>query len=407
MTLRTLPLPAVLIVVIQSFWIVFDENVTSQVHHAIPRPYVPPTNSSPVSPFYSAPYDIYNGPTRVFPKFPTDNKVPCRPLMSEVEFNSLTSANTGLFLLNQQEIASRTLSGIASRIARNVAARQYSQQIEPNRTACTTRMMPMKGKRLKLRVREQSFLWSMVREPVARMIGKFYHVAVSLDGKEPTLRNFKSFVERNAMYEYGSYFKTLTMRRHLNPYRTDLHSMYTREILEAYDYIAVMERFDESLAVLQLLLGLETQDVLYLPVRSSGAYGGASYEPTPQKCIKIQPTNVPLPFKEYIYQTYMFEDVFEADVYFYQAANSSLERTIDALGRDNVELAVKRLRWAQQRVQKQCAKEVKFPCTSDGHRQETSQCFFADVGCGYKCLDKVGQSLAENQDFLRLGSDES
>jgi hypothetical protein len=42
-----------------------------------------------------------------------------------------------------------------------------------------------------------------------------------------------------------------------------LHETYVQEILQGYDFLGVSERMDESLAVLQLLLGLETQDSLF------------------------------------------------------------------------------------------------------------------------------------------------
>ena len=44
------------------------------------------------------------------------------------------------------------------------------------------------------------------------------------------------------------------------------------KILDNYDFIGVTDRFDESLVVLQLLLGLETSDILYLSSKKSGNY---------------------------------------------------------------------------------------------------------------------------------------
>jgi hypothetical protein len=79
-----------------------------------------------------------------------------------------------------------------------------------------------------------------------------------------------------------------------------------------------------------------------------------------------------------------------------------LDATIASLGRDKVDLAVKRLQWAQQQVEKSCAEQVVFPCSADGRPQSTVDCLVADVGCGSTCLDTMGQSLSSNPDFAQI-----
>ena len=61
------------------------------------------------------------------------------------------------------------------------------------------------------------------------------------------------------------------------------------DILEDYNFIAIMERMDESLVVLQMLLNLTTKEILYTRARSGGSFPN-SYPPNP--CKYILPTFV-------------------------------------------------------------------------------------------------------------------
>ena len=272
----------------------------------------------------------------------------------------------------------------------------------------------------------------MVREPVDRMVSRFFHESVSLAGHASTLEKFQQFVEKSASLEYGTSIRTLTMRmlrNRMNPFGgVDLFQQYVGEILDEYDFIGVLERMDESLATLQLLLGLETQDMLYLTSRksspgdSSGGGGdgsagdivnGAFYTTqTKMKtgetvCVKLhlkpEEPSLMLPFKEFLHQPYLFEEVFEADVYLYKAINQSLDATIESLGRDKVDHAVKRLVWGQRQVEERCSKTVTFPCSGgEGPPIRSPDCIIDDVGCGYQCLDSIGKTMASDPDFLRI-----
>jgi len=409
---RRIPAPLVLLLtVVQCGWILFDRHVTSQIRFVPRRPYIPPTESSPLVPYYSGPqYDEkYTGPTRAFPSRP----FPCESLSSESRFpNPAILLKSGFLCLMQPQVASTTLSSVASRMSRNVAQRTRPQAMTVNRTACTTWTASIKAKRLKGRIRERSFLWTMVREPVDRLMSKFFHIAVSIEGKEPTLEQFQAYVEANAYMEYASYFKTMSFRRYVNPDRTDLFPSIVREILDQYDFVGVLERWDESLATLQVLLGLETQDMLYIKSRTSTAKGGASFHPlekydpisrkTTKECIPLRkPWDevVTLDWKKYLHRPFMYDEVFEADVLLYRAINASLDATIESLGRDKVQEAVRKLQRAQQKVDGQCASQAVFPCSAAGNLQETTDCFVNDVGCGSQCLDSLGKSLATNAEL--------
>jgi hypothetical protein len=90
-----------------------------------------------------------------------------------------------------------------------------------------------------------------------------------------------------------------------------------------------------------------------------------------------------------------FEAYTEADVLVYKAVNRSLDLTIDSLGREKVEKAVRDLQIANSLAQEQCS-HVRFPCSSDGKVQTETDCLIPDmgIGCGYKCIDEVSKTLS-------------
>ena len=53
---------------------------------------------------------------------------------------------------------------------------------------------------------------------------------------------------------------------------TDLVHQQVQQIVQGYDFFMVVERMDESLIVLQLLLGIDIGDVLTLDSKLQGMY---------------------------------------------------------------------------------------------------------------------------------------
>jgi hypothetical protein len=309
---------------------------------------------------------------------------------------SRQSTTSGLLYIKEMKTGSTTLSGVTARIARNMASRLHRAN---ETTACTSRFVHMRARRLQDRNPNESFLFSVVREPAARLLSKFFHFAVSRDGVEPTLSGFQKYIRDNEVTDLAYYFKSLSMRSHLNPYRLDLFPMFLEQLLASYDFLGVSERMDESLVVLQLLLGLETQDILYLSTKTSGSY---EFFPGQQRCVLIQKHKVTMEMKEWLYSE-DFDYYLQADVLVYQAINASLDRTIHELGRDRVDKALQQLQWAQRLVQDTCGGTVtKFPCTAKGVREPVTDCLQQDVACGYKCLDQVGATL--DADFQQLAA---
>jgi hypothetical protein len=395
------------------FWICYDEYITSRQRFRPKRKPVRVTESSPLSPFYSSPmHNEYNG-SIIFPVY--NNSFPCGQLMDEAAIRTRADAKEGLFYVKEIETSSTIFSSITARIARNMGQRQQQQQqrlhsgvVDGNTnnvtgTVCSTRVVSQRARRFRGRSLQKSFLWSVVAEPVDRLIAKYYHYAdikqpVANDKRQITTK-FQDYVLNNENQDYGYYFRSLSVKQNLNPYNMK-RQPYIRELLDSYDFLGISERMDESLAVLMILLGLEIQDVLYLPTpkaspkdSSSGSSSTIDYYENWKKdqCRPILVPEVTLEMKQWFYSE-EFEAFIEADVLFYKAVNKSLDATIDNLGKQRVEKAVKQLQMAQSQVEKMC-QNVRFPCSSEGEFQKETDCFFSNIGCGYECLDNVGQSL--------------
>jgi hypothetical protein len=167
-----------------------------------------------------------------------------------------------------------------------------------------------------------------------------------------------------------------------------LYQDIVQKILDDYNFIGITERFDESLVVLQSLLGIPLGDLLYLSSKTNGSYDDL--------CTFIQPSNV-----THEMQTYLRSDDWlrrtKWDYAFYQAANSSLDRTIESLpgGRSRFERILMTFRSARLVVEERCQPQVKLPCTEKGKRRKPNEtnCLFLDSACAYSCIDEVAREL--------------
>ena len=104
------------------------------------------------------------------------------------------------------------------------------------------------------------------------------------------------------------------------------------EIISSYDFIGVTERMDESLVVLMILLDMELTDILYLSSKRNG-FAFTSDKQGNLKCIEVARKQESKAMEAYFKSTH-WEATNEEDILLFQAANESLDRTIEALGRD-------------------------------------------------------------------------
>ena len=313
----------------------------------------------------------------------------------------------GLLFIKPMKVGSSTATGINLRISKNIAKRQ-----QQNFPICENSYDHSFGSFFKIRDVYNSFLWSFVRHPTKRAVSWYFHFLVSRKKMKPSKTNFiKSmkrlkdyYIKLHSLHNFDKLknqwvsFKTTTAR----PDETDVNDdggiheqediFYERviqQILGDYNFIGVTERFDESLVVLQTLLGVPLGDLLYLSSKSNGGYDDL--------CTFIQPSNVTDEMKAYLKSDDWLRRT-KWDLAFYQAANASLDLTIESLpgGRNRFETNLKTFRSARDVVEERCQPQVKLPCTEDGKKRKPSSetnCLFLDSACAYSCIDEVARDL--------------
>jgi Galactose-3-O-sulfotransferase len=161
-----------------------------------------------------------------------------------------------------------------------------------------------------------------------------------------------------------------------------------QEILDDYDFIAVTERMDESLIVMKFLLNLTLKEILYVkPSRTAGSFSNG-YSDRP--CVYLVPSFV-TPGMERYFESPEWKKRIVGDELLYRAANKSLDRTIDALGRDRVERTVQQFKKAQAYVQQQCKGKIRSMCDEGGKvvPRENRTCYIWAEGCDYQCIDSL------------------
>mmetsp|Transcript_4435 Transcript_4435/g.9210 ORF Transcript_4435/g.9210 Transcript_4435/m.9210 type:complete len:449 (-) Transcript_4435:315-1661(-) len=315
-------------------------------------------------------------------------------------------AGQGLLYLKLTKSASTTASGVHLRVAQKLAQRrqhstqQQQQQQQSSRTAGTTNITTTPwpvcrvrflhgwaGPRMfRYQQRDRtttgggSFLWTTVRQPTARYVSEFFHFHVGRAHRPATGRSFQHFCRRGPHADHHS-LSWLSVRGYRygksDPWQT------ARDIVQDYDFIGVVERLDESLVVLSMLLHIPLRDVLYVSSKVSGTYDDL--------CIKIPPTKLTVPMKEYIaseeWQAYI-----APEVALWKAANASLDLTVTRLGRARVATALQQFQSVMAVVHTKCS-DVRFPCSANGTRNDESDCFVKDMGCGWGCIDRIADEM--------------
>lgn len=215
-------------------------------------------------------------------------------------------------------------------------------------------------------------MWTIVRDPAKRSLSSFFFFHVSHRFKKPTNEAIIKYLENQKNFQV----KALQ--------RGSLRNYNLEEIIEEMDFIAVAERMDESLVVFRLLFGLEPSDMIVFSSKKAGTYDLGRVKS--KKCDKLIPSFVTPQVEEYISTAHQMKN---RDYILYAAANASLDRTIDSLGRKRVEEEVELHRSLQAKAEKFCLGEAKFPCSREGVRQAgpaKTSCYNRDWGCGHECI---------------------
>jgi hypothetical protein len=333
---------------------------------------------------------------RPFSSWPLDTPLPCFQAQEQwmdmsVQFSPATK---GLFYLKPYKTGSSTTSGVHLRMARNIAQRR---NISSNFDICDTRFdhgpdLTPGYTLFRDRLPEQSFLWTVLRDPTQRAVSHFFHFMVSRKKTEPTDRNFLWFLRDKNFPIQDYYFHALYTKE---AYNRDVHKPISvaNDILRTYNFIGITERMDESFVALMMILRLKIADILYISAKTKGGYDDAG-DKKPQACTYIWPNFVSPGMNEF-FASPQWRETVRYDRLLYEAVNRSLDLTIDQLGRDNFQEQLRIFQEAQQIAKDRCLPKTTFPCDASGvfHRENTTDCIWKDSGCGTTCLDEIATEL--------------
>lgn len=165
-------------------------------------------------------------------------------------------------------------------------------------------------------------------------------------------------------------------------------------IVQDYDFLAVQERMDESLVALQLLLGLDVRDILYLHSKVSGESYRFEDAGGVERCQKLVKPVISPGVHQYL-SSLEWRDRIAGDMLLHHVANRCLDATIQALGRETFEMHLTTFRTYMALAQETCKDVAIWPCGPDGPRREESlvDCEHKDLGCGLRCLDDLSDFL--------------
>lgn len=151
---------------------------------------------------------------------------------------------------------------------------------------------------------------------------------------------------------------------------------------------------------MQLLLGLESSDILYFAVNRREQWRKARANRKKFVCRdsfdwKVDLVKEPL-VRDYLTKSKEWYANNYGDYLLYHAASQSLDRTIMEIGLDYFSQELKKFKALLERAHEECS--PLFPCSSNGTEQikESERDCLGDgnIGCGYRCLDGLTTWIA-------------
>ena len=311
--------------------------------------------------------------------------VPClKPEPTWKQHNTqISPTRDGFLFLKTFETGSSTALDVHLRIARNIAKRRKT-----GFEVCKARFDHAWASSLYHSLdRSKSFLWTIVREPRERAISQLFHFQVSKEQQPSTDESLVACIRNNTDMFRDDYVSSLSLNGF--PRKSNDPVKIANKIVLQHDFIAITERMDESVVALSMVLKLPLADVLYLKSKGEGGRDDAGKGSV---CTYTQPGFVSDGMQAF-FRSKEYQDMVRWDYLLYQAANKSLDLTIEALGRDKFARNLSRFRQAQEDATTRCLPITRFPGLEEGKLRNETDCLWKDSACGLDCLDQVSTEL--------------
>ena len=289
----------------------------------------------------------------------------------------------GLIFVKSPKAASSTVAGISLRVADKVGKRLYNTSCSVN---YTHPFAFFRGHAK--RSPNKSLLWTIVREPAKRQLSAysfFFLTRKGLTTANITDTNITEFLANSKGGQF-QYIATRKMKsEYLESITLDERQDLVHNLLQFYHFIAISERMDESLVAMKMLFGLHHQDLIVLP--SKVGYDSHT-------CRHVEKIQVSRELEYFVQANFTVDNI---DYLLYEAANLSLDKTIERLGRDRFEVELKEHRRLQGLAEAECIMQ-ELPCSKNGTLK--NECYADDSGCGYPCVDRVLRADAASKNTM-------
>ena len=332
----------------------------------------------------------------------------------------------GLIYIKIDKASSSTLTGINLRLAHRIGTRMAAAMGKDTTAIATTCAHTYQHFHAWPRLSKghdpfhsSSVLWTFLRDPYNRAMAEYFHFLVSRRGYGVTytllhsfLESTKNFQTKYAMVPSASSLQYDSSFTNTNLTKILLDVVENRPsstmgfldlfVMKRYDFIGLVERMDESLAVMKLLWNLTIADLIVLSAKQSGSYDDGRYQ---NRCVRITKPNEYFSrgpkekklfnrIQDYVQKGFRHNNL---DYPLYSEINARLDVTIQMLGRDKVERTIQDIRYLRRKAETECRNEAVFPCSSNGTNQwelSAKNCYWYDSGCGYQCVDRVVDQMA-------------
>mmetsp|Transcript_29065 Transcript_29065/g.44358 ORF Transcript_29065/g.44358 Transcript_29065/m.44358 type:complete len:494 (+) Transcript_29065:41-1522(+) len=325
-------------------------------------------------------------------------------------------SDTGLLYIKIEKAASSTLASVAGRIAHAMAHRTnaYVTKVDDDgnenkdgievRKVCRFRglshLWAKRTKSYNKRDRDQSFLWTFLKDPMQRELSLYFYFYLDWGIKHNyTVDSFHDWLGRHsdgneqttmlADEKAKRDFDEMMLQQNTNETMLD---DFVQKTIDEMDFIGLVERMDESLVLLALMLDLPVTDVLYTSSKQSGDYTLIEKQ---KRCERIGIHRPLLPGIKDYFESVEWEQRARVDRMLHAAVNRSIDHTIEhVVGREIFDEAMREFMDAKKVVSDHCTinSRIVLACTEDGGvvpQADRSKCYLSDAGCGHECLDEV------------------
>jgi Sulfotransferase family len=257
-----------------------------------------------------------------------------------------------LVMVKVPKVGSSTLGGVARRIAAHHSMSGYTDSNwifhEPGVWAAHLTRAKLPVAKLKL----PSFVFSVVRDPLARAMSEFYHFRVTRKSQH-TNDAHRLDLQKVAFLRN---VHNLQMR-HLDPVETFRYAgskHIAQRVFDAYDFVAVTERFDESMLLLAHRLGVPWSQVLYVPskVAADGRqerFNGHTFTFVPHPAFVQESAEVQLELVSFRRQNHL-------DYELHRLANQRLDQLIAEYGEVEFRAQLAEFQRALAQVAEECVR---------------------------------------------------